>query len=440
MREQARKNPGRNPHPSELVAKVVADYAAGSGAPEIAAKYNIDHSIITGWVRKAGGRVRAISEANRRYTLNQRAFATLTEESAYWLGFLLADGSVSAARPTLTLALARKDVGHVESFQRFIGTNRPIGLSQRRAVLSVDSAPLVADLVRYGITPRKTFTASVVPELAANTHFMRGMLDGDGCLSWNKPRPPKNYLPQPVVGLVGTQAVCEAFAAFIRSRFPDVAANVRPHKRIWCVGITGRTAGVLAAELYATGVSLPRKKVIAEAFAAHLKDNPPREIFDWDSLTRESILSAFERLKDWEAVAAELGLTRVALMNVRSARFGITSRGPDATVRKASGPIQVHAATIDGRTQSVSEWCRELNVPYFRVVARIKRGATPEDALQQSHKRPVYTEQQLTQLLVTHGTWRAVATALGVHEESMRRIKTRAGMPPIKPGRPAARS
>ena len=49
-----------------------------------------------------------------------------TEEKAYWLGFLYADGSVGSKDDRIELGLAEKDFHHIEKFRDFIGINNKI--------------------------------------------------------------------------------------------------------------------------------------------------------------------------------------------------------------------------------------------------------------------------------------------------------------------------
>ena len=44
-----------------------------------------------------------------------------TEEKAYWLGFLYADGYVSEFNSTIELSLEEKDLQHLERFRSFLG-------------------------------------------------------------------------------------------------------------------------------------------------------------------------------------------------------------------------------------------------------------------------------------------------------------------------------
>ena len=56
-----------------------------------------------------------------------KIFETIdTEEKAYWLGFLYADGSVGSKDNRIELGLAEKDLKQIEKFRDFIGVMNKI--------------------------------------------------------------------------------------------------------------------------------------------------------------------------------------------------------------------------------------------------------------------------------------------------------------------------
>ena len=109
-----------------------------------------------------------------------------TEEKAYWLGFLYADGNVHLNEDKVELGLAEKDLHHIEKFKDFIGlpnkiSYRPKTNSYR---FSFRSKMLKADLIDKGCTPKKSLTLKFptnqqVPKKLIR-HFIRGYFDGDG--------------------------------------------------------------------------------------------------------------------------------------------------------------------------------------------------------------------------------------------------------------------
>ena len=109
-----------------------------------------------------------------------------TEEKAYWLGFLYADGYVSNTEARIELGLAEKDLHHVEKFKNFIGLNNKIcykaGTKSYRYGFRSQSCK--DDLIKQGCVPQKSLilkfpTSEQVPEYLIR-HFLRGYFDGDG--------------------------------------------------------------------------------------------------------------------------------------------------------------------------------------------------------------------------------------------------------------------
>src|SRR5436309_4936012 len=84
----------------------------------------------------------------RLYTLRADAFAAVDDEpTAYWLGFLFADGSVTR-RGGVTLVLQERDTDHVRAFATFLGSDAPIASLTRQAGvrLNIHSVRLARDL------------------------------------------------------------------------------------------------------------------------------------------------------------------------------------------------------------------------------------------------------------------------------------------------------
>lgn len=150
-----------------------------------------------------------------KHHLNLSAFAEpLSAEARYWIGFLLADGCISNSRgyPQICLNLKLEDAEHVRKFARFVGvleesvreSNDKGNFGQANVVkLQFTGKELIPQLAKYGIVPKKTWTASVPPTLAQDTDFWRGLVDGDGCTNKNG-----GYNR---VALCGTLAIIEGF-------------------------------------------------------------------------------------------------------------------------------------------------------------------------------------------------------------------------------------
>jgi hypothetical protein len=133
----------------------------------------------------------------RKYNLNENFFDVLNEKSAYWLGFLYADGYVrmkDGKSGELKLKLKDTDKGHIEKFLKDINCEKPIkcGIDNKSKFCSVTvySNLIVNKLFELGCVNNKTQKIRL-PNLNESlmNHFIRGYFDGDGSISKVKNRP-----------------------------------------------------------------------------------------------------------------------------------------------------------------------------------------------------------------------------------------------------------
>lgn len=180
---------------------------------DIAQEMNTDREEIRKYLRKYNietdyERARI---AGKKYHFNERIFQNIdTAEKAYWLGFITADGCIECMQRTkangeiysnyrLRICLSAKDKEHLIKFRHFIGDdNIPImdhytkidGYEKLHHVVSIKICckQLALDLMEKGIVPNKS-TKECPPEYLPQSlipHFIRGELDGDGCIFKDK--------------------------------------------------------------------------------------------------------------------------------------------------------------------------------------------------------------------------------------------------------------
>lgn len=126
----------------------------------------------------------------RKFRLNENFFENIdTEEKAYMLGFLYADGNVQTDR--LQISLAKVDTEILEKFSKLL-LDGNVQLyeykckninAQPKVSLYIINKKIVNDLISHGCVPRKTFVLNF-PDLQKHliSHFIRGYFDGDGML------------------------------------------------------------------------------------------------------------------------------------------------------------------------------------------------------------------------------------------------------------------
>lgn len=113
-------------------------------------------------------------------------FSKLTEESAYWAGFIAADGYISDNND-LQIVLNYDDTDHLEKFRKCVGSNHKITSNTSkyyRSSFGFKNDEIVSNLRhKFNITPRKSLKYQL-PNLPSiyMRHFIRGYFDGDGCI------------------------------------------------------------------------------------------------------------------------------------------------------------------------------------------------------------------------------------------------------------------
>lgn len=204
--------------------KLKKDYACGRSLNSLQAEYNCTRPTLAKYLKKAGVEVKS---NNYRYSYNTELFKCVDDEQqAYWLGFLYADGYVQK-RKRIELALAIKDIKHLEKYRDFVCPELPI---ETRAMsvrgkqflcvrVIVFSKILHENIVYLGCTNAKSKTLtfpdiSQVPEHLLH-HFIRGYFDGDGSVSLDITR---NNLH---VSLAGTEKFLHSLSIVLFQNIPN---------------------------------------------------------------------------------------------------------------------------------------------------------------------------------------------------------------------------
>ncbi len=125
----------------------------------------------------------------KRIYCNTDFFVKLSPISAYWAGFIAADGCLSHRGKMLSIGLNRQDAGHLNKFAKAINTNAKIWYtkSNNSVHISIYSEKVFDSLLSLGITPNKSLSIGNV-NIPYNliSHFIRGVFDGDGYIGGRK--------------------------------------------------------------------------------------------------------------------------------------------------------------------------------------------------------------------------------------------------------------
>lgn len=171
------------------IAEVCRRYQAGESSKALAKEFDVSAPAICGLLERRNIARREQSLVQRRYTCNHTFFSSIdSEEKAYWLGFIAADGYISNSKESksaLVLVLQWIDKDHLVQLQETLQSTHPVKeyhySYQDMAKLFIRSEQLTHDLATYGIVGNKTFSLQW-PSLPYDLlrHFLRGYVDGDG--------------------------------------------------------------------------------------------------------------------------------------------------------------------------------------------------------------------------------------------------------------------
>ena len=170
----------------ERINRIINLYADGYSSYQVAKTERLSNSFILKLLRVRKASIRSYHQINRKYHPDHSYFDNIdTEEKAYFLGYLFADGHVSSSSFRTVLKLNKKDKVILDKFSHCIyGTNLVKAAPQDCYSLSFSSKQLHSKLISYGCTPCKSLTLKFPENIPSNMihHFMRGYFDGDGSI------------------------------------------------------------------------------------------------------------------------------------------------------------------------------------------------------------------------------------------------------------------
>lgn len=163
-----------------------------------------------------------------------------TEEKAYWLGFIYADGYLTQSGNAVGIELKSTDRNHLEKFKKSLKAEHDVKIYTKNSTfgvqencrLAVGSKHMFKILLNYFGSHRKTFEGHfpVIQNQDLMPHLVRGFFDGDGSLSWHCKDDGKHII-SPSISFIGTKETMtfiEQLSGFKwnwSQRFPERKTN-----------------------------------------------------------------------------------------------------------------------------------------------------------------------------------------------------------------------
>ena len=191
---------------------------------KIGEKYGIERHSFSRRLKELG--ITVINHQNKT-KFNEHIFDVIDdEEKAYWLGFIFADGYISNSGNKFELSLKVSDMSHLEKFNLFMeGNKNKVKINKvtcgkvicERCRWSISNKHLRETLISLGCVPNKSLILkfpdkSIFSDESLIRHFIRGYVDGDGCLSW---RNKEHTIPS--ISILGTEHFLEGCKKYIPS-------------------------------------------------------------------------------------------------------------------------------------------------------------------------------------------------------------------------------
>lgn len=196
----------------EEKADILSLYNRGLSLREICDKYGRSYNKPISILLKQSGvnvsaRTRKSSNASK---INEDYFHVIdTQEKAYWLGFIVADGCIAETGNSLALAIELKEQDEYlfDNFEKEIGGTNKRYYNRGCCAIRYGSLKMCSDLSKYGIVPRKS-DKTVFPTIREDLvrHFIRGVFDGDGTVFLRKDSTKKHGV-RLEFGFAGTESL-----------------------------------------------------------------------------------------------------------------------------------------------------------------------------------------------------------------------------------------
>lgn len=232
------------------ILDAIEEYKQGKlSLAKVAGKYQIDRTHLSNLLKKEG-----ITIVNKQNIprINESVFDSIdTEESAYWLGFLFADGNVSSNNYKIDLSLSSNDIEHLNKYKSFLQYQKNLKIedtnfsNSKRVRLVYSSKHIHNTLCNYGCIPQKSLILKfpridIFKDKNLIKHFIRGYVDGDGCLTFT------NKLHTiPNITILGTKEFLTSILDYL-----PVKTKILKRKNVFILNFSRKKAYKLAVYLY----------------------------------------------------------------------------------------------------------------------------------------------------------------------------------------------
>ena len=231
---------------------VIRFYEAGKTMYEVADEIGTSYTTVFNCLKRHGVKSRRSADYRPSSFFDEHFFDNITtEEQAYFLGFMFADGCVLSDRNySIRINLHEKDREILERFRALLRLTYPLYRfnTLNQYCLQVSSKHMSERLTELGCVRRKTLILKFPKWLPSELerHFIRGYFDGDGTVGiyeMKKPRTGRTTThPKVSLSITGTKLFCQGTASVLQRDLGIKLSLYQTDKgggRIYVAGVGG---------------------------------------------------------------------------------------------------------------------------------------------------------------------------------------------------------
>jgi hypothetical protein len=220
------------------ITEITELYDSGISLTKIGKQLSIDRKALARLLKNNGVESRKGFSYARKYNLNEHYFDIIdTEEKAYILGFIYADGNNLFRLNRISIHLAKRDeeilkkmsyIFYGEEILKYNKRKNNNGQEFEYVWLNLFSKHMSQHLATLGVVEAKSYKI-VFPEWLDKTlyrHFIRGLIDGDGWIYL-----PNDNRDSPNVGLICTRQVNDFLKDYFEKELDLKSYLVKAHKQ-----------------------------------------------------------------------------------------------------------------------------------------------------------------------------------------------------------------
>lgn len=206
---------------SQILENIINDYQNGKSMRQIEKDYGVTRQSIAKYLEEQ--KIKTTKGNHYRvYNHDEDFFEIIdTEEKAYWLGFMFADGYIinqqnRYGQDQFGISLAKIDIDTLYKFKESIKATNPILIYPRKnnygqplCRIVMTSQKTVNDLINKGCKKQKSHILEPpknVPDILVR-HFIRGFFDGDGSITKTYNKTYNKYIFG--INITSTREICE---------------------------------------------------------------------------------------------------------------------------------------------------------------------------------------------------------------------------------------